>query len=84
MRPHNLLVFADYYLPGYRAGGPVVSISNLLNRLYADYGFHSLVVTRGHEADSKVLYDTDINKAISSPNGQIIYINRSLISHLYF
>ena len=84
MKSHDLLVFADYYLPGYKAGGPVVSISNLLNGLSSDFGFHSLLVTRAHEADSKVLYDLDINEAVASSNGHVIYTNRSLISYLFF
>jgi glycosyltransferase involved in cell wall biosynthesis len=42
-------VVADYYLPGFRAGGPVRAISNTIARLAANADF--FVVTRDHDAD---------------------------------
>lgn len=32
-KTRNILVFIDWYLPGYKAGGPVQSIANLVERL---------------------------------------------------
>ena len=45
----RVLVVADYYLPGFRAGGPVRAISNTIRRLSAHADFS--VVTRNHDAD---------------------------------
>ena len=33
MQKKKILVFIDWYLPGYRAGGPIQSIANLVNHL---------------------------------------------------
>lgn len=50
----KVLAFVDYYLPGYRAGGPMRSLSNLVAALADDYDFH--VVTRNHDAHVDELY----------------------------
>ena len=42
-----ILVFCDYYLPGYKAGGPVRSISQLVGALGKEFSFK--VVTRDRD-----------------------------------
>lgn len=43
----RLLVLADYYLPGWKAGGPIRSISNMVEALGARHEF--LILTRDHD-----------------------------------
>lgn len=43
----TILTFADYYLPGYRAGGPIQTLANMVAQLSDDYEFR--VVTRDHD-----------------------------------
>lgn len=45
----RVLVVADYYLPGFRAGGPIRAIANSLARLAGEMTF--FVVTRDHDTD---------------------------------
>lgn len=45
----RVLVVADYYLPGFRAGGPVRALTNTISRL--DFQADFFVVTRDHDAD---------------------------------
>lgn len=40
----KILIFADYFLPGYKAGGPIVSLNNLMQLLKDKYNFH--LITR--------------------------------------
>ena len=40
----KILVFIDWYLPGYRGGGPIQSCANLIAHLNDNYDFY--VVTR--------------------------------------
>jgi glycosyltransferase involved in cell wall biosynthesis len=40
----TILLFIDWYLPGYKAGGPIQSCANLVNHLKDKY--HFLIVTR--------------------------------------
>ncbi len=44
MEKKKVLVFIDWFLPGYRAGGPIRSCANLIGRLSDEYEFS--VVTR--------------------------------------
>lgn len=50
--PHKpvILVFTRYYLPGYRAGGPVRSLSNLVRALGSTYDFRIVCFDRDHQA----------------------------------
>ncbi len=41
-----MLVLCDYYLPGYKAGGPIQTISNLVERLGDDYRFRIITLDR--------------------------------------
>lgn len=46
-----VLAFARSYLPGYRAGGPVRSLSNLVEALSAEYDFRIVCLDRDHRSD---------------------------------
>lgn len=46
MRP-RILIFCDYYLPGFKGGGGMWSVVNLVDRFKAEYDFS--VVTRDHD-----------------------------------
>lgn len=50
-RKRVILVFVRYYLPGYRAGGPVRSLSNLVRALESEYDFHVVCFDRDHGTD---------------------------------
>lgn len=43
-----ILVFVRYYLPGFRSGGPVRSVSNLVQALAPDYDFRIVCLNRDH------------------------------------
>ena len=51
----KVLIFIDWYLPGYKAGGPIKSCAQIVNHLSPFYEFK--IVTR----------DTDINETIPYP-----------------
>lgn len=43
-----ILVFVRYYLPGFRSGGPVRSVSNLVQALAGEYDFRIVCLNRDH------------------------------------
>ena len=45
-----ILVFTRYYLPGYKAGGPIRSLSNLVQALGLSYDFRIVCFDRDHRA----------------------------------
>lgn len=50
-----ILVFVRYYLPGYRAGGPVRSLSNLVRTLDSEYDFRVVCFDRDHGSNHPYL-----------------------------
>ncbi|HXD94606.1 MAG TPA: glycosyltransferase [Bacteroidia bacterium] len=68
----NILVFADWYLPAYKAGGPVKSIAALVFYLKDDFNFY--IIT-----SDKDLFATEPHKGIKSnewnvlPNGEHVF-----------
>ena len=46
IRP-QILCFVDYYLPGYKAGGPLRTIINMVSQLGGEFEF--LIVTRDRD-----------------------------------
>jgi len=70
----RVLVVADYYLPGFRAGGPVRAISNTIQRLGADADF--FVVTRDHDADGSKYHGVEKGRWTESIGGRVVYAPR--------
>jgi glycosyltransferase involved in cell wall biosynthesis len=76
----NILVFADWYLPAYKAGGPVKSIAALAFYLKGEFNFY--IIT-----GNKDLFSSESHKGIKSnewnvlPNGeQVFYFSDDFIS----
>ncbi len=53
IRP-KVLCFVDYYLPGYKGGGPIRTISNMVSQLGGEFDF--LIVTKDRDLSDKVPY----------------------------
>jgi glycosyltransferase involved in cell wall biosynthesis len=69
----KILIFTDYFLPGYRAGGPVSSIANLV-RLIEDE-FEIIIATRNHDFGSEEKYDLKSDEIIEYQGYKIIYLS---------
>lgn len=54
-RKPRILLFADYYLPGVLAGGPLRSIANLVEALHEEFDFS--IVTRDRDLGSSVPFE---------------------------
>ena len=52
----NVLAFAGYYLPGYKGGGPIKTIANLL--AYTGKGVNCSLITRDHDLGDTEPYTT--------------------------
>ena len=70
----RVLVVADYYLPGFRAGGPVRAVSNTISRLAADADF--FVVTRDHDADGTKYADIEAARWHAHATCSVLYAPR--------
>lgn len=76
-----ILTFADYYLPGFKAGGPIRAISNMVETLAADFQFH--IVTRDRDLGDNEPY-AGITPDEWSPVGaaEVLYLPREKISFM--
>ena len=80
VKKKKILVFIDWFLPGYRAGGPIQSCANLIEHLKDDFEF--LVVTRNKDIGDSVPYDKIIsNEWIIHPSGaRVFYFSDTFLS----
>jgi len=72
MHKNKILVFIDWYLPGYRAGGPIRSCANLIAHLSNEFDF--FLVTRDSDYMDAVPYSS-INKNTwnKMPDGSSVF-----------
>ena len=54
----KILCFVNYYLPGFRSGGPVRTISNIVDQLGDEFEF--MIVCSNHDAGETKLYQNII------------------------
>lgn len=72
MKKKKILVFIDWFLPGYRAGGPIQSCANLIEHLKEEFEFS--VVTRDADyMDDKPYSNIRSNAWNILPNGTRVY-----------
>jgi glycosyltransferase involved in cell wall biosynthesis len=73
----KVLVFIDWFLPGYKAGGPIKSVANIINALSDTYEF--VVVTSNRDAgNSKPYTALKHNRWLDIYNARIIYLTPNL------
>jgi len=77
---NNILIFTDWYFPGYRAGGPIRSLVNFTN-VMKDF-FEIKIVTSNTDFGEKNPYsDIEADKWIEiDEHVRIIYINKKNLS----
>ena len=78
----NILVFTDWFLPGYRAGGPIRSLANLTSQLQNEYNF--FIVTRDTDYLQKTPYTSVTSNQWNTPpeisNLNVFYLSTKNIS----
>ncbi|MCC6690806.1 MAG: glycosyltransferase [Bacteroidia bacterium] len=71
-RKKNILIFIDWYKPGFKAGGPIQSCANLINHLKGDFCFS--VITRNTDyGDDQPYAGITPNTWIDLSDGNKIY-----------
>ena len=76
----KVLIFIDWYLPAFKAGGPIISINNIVNNLAGLHDFY--VVTSVTDLGGELVVEkSDFNKWKKlDENHNVIYLNRPLFS----
>ena len=71
-RKYKILICASYFLPGFRAGGPIKSIKNICQ--YANQDAEFFVLTRNYDVKKTDSYDLPINTWTKKKYFKIKYI----------
>jgi len=75
----KILIFVDYFLPGYKAGGPIKTIKNLVNELSSKFDIY--IVTRNHDFGEETPYNNiESNKWNTQFNLKIMYLSKNKIN----
>jgi glycosyltransferase involved in cell wall biosynthesis len=73
-RKKIILTFIGHYLPGYKSGGPVRTISNMLYLLADNYDFK--IITRDRDLlENKTYQNINVNRWNLLPNCKVFYHN---------
>lgn len=68
----KIVVFIDWYVPAYKAGGPIRSVYNLIETLYTTYDFY--IITSNSDIDGEPLIGIVPNKWIKQGQANVIYL----------
>ena len=79
-KPH-LLIFTDWYVPGYKAGGPIQSVFQLTQLLNTQ--FHIKIVTRNTDYNSTIPYENiESNKWMTVQDGvEVLYLSKEQVTY---
>jgi len=73
MAQKRILVFSSAYLPGFRAGGPIQSIANLVEGLCDEFDFY--IVTSDRDlGDEQAYCDIEYNRWVSVGKAKVRYL----------
>lgn len=80
----KILVFSDYYLPGYKSGGGMRTIVNIVDRLGDRFKFY--VVTRDHDGklDREPYTGVKINQWNKVGNAEVYYFSKDQMGFKLF
>ena len=71
---YKILIFTDSFLPGFKGGGPITSISNLVSLL--NNNFDILICTRDRDfGDTEPYNRIELNKITKYKEYNIIYLS---------
>ena len=77
MSQSSILIFTRYYLPGFKAGGPIRSIKNIVSMLDSDYSIK--IFTGDRDVHDQSPYDLELNRWLGSDfNNHLIRYNENL------
>lgn len=79
----RVLIFATWYLPGFKAGGPIRTIANMVDRLGHEFDFR--IVTADRDFGDERPYSTvSVNEWNTVGNAQVYYVSpkRRTVRHL--
>lgn len=79
MNKKKILIFAGFYIPSVKAGGPVQSIKNMVDHLHEDYDFYIVGFDRDLN-DQRQFEAIETKKWLYKENSHLYYIKENELS----
>lgn len=79
MEKTRVLVFVDYYEPGFKAGGPIRTLKNIFDVLKTEFDFY--IITRNHDIADNKPYEFETGKWIPFNNAYILYLHENKLTN---
>ena len=74
----KILVLCDHYKPGFRAGGPITTLSNMVSQLSSYFDYY--VVSRDRDLLSNKPYNIELNQWVKHSDSYRYYIGKRKLS----
>lgn len=72
----KILIFVDWYIPAFKAGGPIQSVYNLVSRFSDEYDFY--IITGDRDLGDKHPYENiKLDEWVSVENSKVIYLSKA-------
>ncbi len=72
----KILIFIEWFIPGFKAGGPIKSVFNIVNTLSEYFSFY--IITSDRDIGDKQPYtEVDLNKWIEKERYKIAYLSEN-------
>lgn len=70
----SILIFIDWFTPGFKAGGPIKSVANIVNALHNNFNFY--IITSDRDIDDNQPYpNIELNKWLQKEQYHIAYLS---------
>lgn len=73
-KKQKILIFIDWFLPAYKAGGPIRSIKNLVETLHKEFDFY--IITSNKDIASDSFLNVKYNVWIDKEEIKVIYLSK--------
>ncbi len=81
MKP-KVLICSDWFDPAYKAGGPITSIKNIIDHLYASYDFYVLCSAYDLHDNTPLVSSSELNTFIDyNAKAKVMYLSTSHIHY---
>ncbi|MEZ4722067.1 MAG: glycosyltransferase family 4 protein [Flavobacteriales bacterium] len=77
----KILILTDWFVPGYKAGGPIKSVYNMVRLMCGEFDFR--VLTRNTDWEDSIPYELEADKWLNESNFQVKYLSKKYLSAVF-
>lgn len=74
----KILIICNYYLPGFKSGGSLRTIVNMVERLGDEFDFE--IITLDHDGDKVSYKDVKVNRWNNAENAKVFYLSQDTVN----